>query len=194
MSEQSYRDGFQDGWFYDGIEVTDIDYNKGVADGKKSRLESENKISTVNDNHIHGTGCEQPMGIISYNKEDNILKYPIQPIITDNHGAIRFKANAIVQFLLTNGPFNLNDIAAKGFPQEDEEQFVQLIGYDIIGFEELSFVSKETRAAVRTMHIKGKTETNARIEYLENTIAAVRTGMKLIVPELFRIHPDDLEE
>lgn len=37
--------------------------------GIKVNRQREDKPDLENDNHIHGTGCEQPMGIISYNKK-----------------------------------------------------------------------------------------------------------------------------
>ena len=58
-------------------------------------------------------------------------KHPIQPIEKDEHGTYRFKPNAIVQYLLDKGPFDLNHLAMKAattpFSQEDREQFAQLI-------------------------------------------------------------------
>jgi len=122
------------------------------------------------------------------------MKRPIQPIYIDKNGTARFKKNEIVCFLLDHGPFNLNDLAAHEFPREDEEQFAQLIGYSLSGLGELSYVSDETYKTAEKMHSEGKTEAEARIEYLEETLAAVRDGMRAIVPKLFKIHPDDLEE
>ena len=42
-------------------------------------------------------------------------KHPIQPIVKDEHGTDRFKKNAIVEFLLDRGPYDLNKLAAMGF-------------------------------------------------------------------------------
>jgi len=117
-------------------------------------------------------------------------KHPIQPII-DNDGAFRFKGNKIVRHLLDNGPFDMNDLAVQDFSDEDREQFAQLIGYSLNGFSELSYASNDTYHAACKMS-EGKDEKDARIESLEATLDAVRKGMKTIVPELFRIHPDDL--
>ena len=71
-------------------------------------------------------------------------KHPVQPLVTDSEGVLRFKANAIVRYLLDNGPFNLNDLALLPFSDEDREQFAQLIGYSLSGFGDLSYVSDET--------------------------------------------------
>jgi hypothetical protein len=43
MSEELYRKGYQDGWFYDPYEQTDPDYIEGLRDGKKAREQSEIK-------------------------------------------------------------------------------------------------------------------------------------------------------
>lgn len=71
-------------------------------------------------------------------------KHPIQPLVADEHGALRFKKNAIVNYLLDNGPFDMNHLARVSFTQEDREQFAQLIGYSLVGFGTLSYVSDET--------------------------------------------------
>ena len=72
------------------------------------------------------------------------MKHPIQPLDLDEHETLRFKANAIVRFLLDAGPFDMNQLAQMTFSQEDREQFAQLIGYSLSGFGELSYVSDET--------------------------------------------------
>ncbi len=120
------------------------------------------------------------------------LKHPIQPLGDDGKGVVRFKANAIVQHLLDNGPHDMNNIAMGNFSQEDREQFAQLIGYSQSGFGELSYVSDETYSAAAFMHDKGLDEKDARIAYLEAALDKVREGIKIIAPEVFKIHPDDL--
>ncbi|MBB5462920.1 hypothetical protein HDG33_006594 [Paraburkholderia sp. Cpub6] len=66
---------------------------------------------------------------------------PMQPLIVDGHGAVRFKQNDIVRHLLDNGGIDLNTIAALDFTDVDRQQFAQLIGYSVSGYGELSFVS-----------------------------------------------------
>lgn len=68
---------------------------------------------------------------------------PIQPIIRDEHGLLRFKKNAIVRFLLDAGNYDLNSIAMMDFNDEDRCQFAQLIGYSVYGYSDLSYVSPE---------------------------------------------------
>lgn len=83
------------------------------------------------------------------NKELTIPKetspcHPTQPLIQDSKGILRFKENAIVRFLLDQGPYNLNDLGIIPFSNEDREQFAQLIGYSVSGFADLDYVSDET--------------------------------------------------
>ena len=59
--------------------------------------------------------------------------HPIQPAALDQDGVLRFKSNAIVTKLLADGPFNMNDIARWDVPDQDREQFAQLIGYSVSG-------------------------------------------------------------
>lgn len=66
-------------------------------------------------------------------------KQPNQPIIVDDCGTERFKANAIVRHLLHNGGIHLGQIAELPFSDDDRRQFHQLIGYSLCGFEELGF-------------------------------------------------------
>lgn len=66
---------------------------------------------------------------------------PLQPMILDRDGHQRFKANAIVRFLLDAGPFDMNKLALMPFSNEDREQFASLIGYSLCGFGELDYVS-----------------------------------------------------
>lgn len=70
------------------------------------------------------------------------MKHPIQPI-EEVDGIPRYKKNAIVEFLLKNGGFDMNALAVMGFSSEDREQFAQLIGYSVSGFGDLSYASPE---------------------------------------------------
>lgn len=70
------------------------------------------------------------------------IRHPIQPVVRDDKGVHRFKANNIVLFLLDAGPFDMNDLAAQSFLTEDREQFAQLIGYSVDGFADLSYASQ----------------------------------------------------
>lgn len=85
------------------------------------------------------------------------VPHPIQPLIIDSAGVVRFKANAIVRFLLNDGPNDMNRLALIEFSQEDREQFAQLIGYSLDGFSELSYVSDKTyEKAAKQLALKEK--------------------------------------
>ena len=69
------------------------------------------------------------------------LAHPMQPI-GDDEGVARFKPNAVIEWLRDSRKIDLNEIAAQGFPDEDMQQFSQLIGYSISGYGDLSFVNR----------------------------------------------------
>lgn len=124
-------------------------------------------------------------------------RHPIQPVIeaeTDGTGNVilRFKANAIVRFLLHAGPFNMNDIARKDFSREDREQFAQLIGYSLNGAAELDYMSNEVLTAADEMRGNGVSELEARNAFLREKLEIVRDGMREGAAVLFGVHPDDL--
>lgn len=123
-----------------------------------------------------------------------MAKQPMQPLEEDEHGILRFKKNAIVCFLLDNGPLDMNIIAQKQFSQEDREQFAQLIGYSLSGFGELNYVSNDTYETAKLMYEKQISEQEARITHLESLLSLVRDNFKQIIPQLFHIHSDDLKE
>ena len=75
------------------------------------------------------------------------MKNPFQPFeMTGN--VVRFRRNKIVEDLLDFAQlhgFGLNQIAMRGdYTQDDYEQFMQLIGYSLCGFHEISRVSDKT--------------------------------------------------
>lgn len=78
-------------------------------------------------------------------------KHPMQPVVLDAHGVIRFKENKIVRALLDAatkaGDLDMNAQARMGFSPEDRRQFAQLIGYSVSGYGDLSYVDPESCAA-----------------------------------------------
>lgn len=117
--------------------------------------------------------------------------HPIQPLITDENGTLRFKANSIVRHLLDAGPIDMNTLAMGDFSDEDREQFAQLIGYSLSAFGELSYVTDETYNAADGMKA-GADERDARISALSETLSEIRRGLRIATPAAFPIHPDDL--
>lgn len=124
-----------------------------------------------------------------------MAKHPIQPLALDAKEVIRFKENAMVRHLLDWAQprgMGLNEMARMEFSIEDREQFAQLIGYSLSGYGELSYVTDDSYNAARKMFDDGLTEEHARIKALEEALDTVREGLKIAVPAVFRIHPDDL--
>jgi divalent metal cation (Fe/Co/Zn/Cd) transporter len=80
--------------------------------------------------------------------ETKDLKHPMQPIGWDSSKIIRFKVNKIVELLLDTSKLDLNDIAmmnARGiFNKDDYDQLMQLIGYSVCGYSDLSSSPEET--------------------------------------------------
>ena len=81
--------------------------------------------------------------------------HPVQPLKVDPYGVVRFKKNAIVEYLLDGVArrhgIDMNELAVMPFSDEDREQFAQLIGYSLSGFSDLSYVTDKTynRAAAQ---------------------------------------------
>lgn len=124
------------------------------------------------------------------------MKNPIQPLANDAQGTLRFKKNAIVDYLLEwskKRGMGLNELAAMDFTQDDREQFWQLIGYSLSGYSELSFVSDDTYKAAAAMADEGLSEKDARIAALEHELFMVRSALREPIARLYGIHPDDLK-
>lgn len=68
-------------------------------------------------------------------------KHPQQPIVKVE-GTYRYKQNAIVRYLLEQGPFTLNTIAMLPFSVDDRRQFAKLIGYSLNGYHELNYAER----------------------------------------------------
>lgn len=69
---------------------------------------------------------------------------PMQAVITDDRGVLRFKANTLVRALLDHGKetgLGLNELAQQEHCAEDRMQLAQLIGYSLSGYGTLSYVT-----------------------------------------------------
>ena len=74
-----------------------------------------------------------------------MTKTPLQPIFLDRVGMARFKANVIIRYLVDAKLVTWDQIMAlPGVPEEDLEQFAMLMGYSLVGFGELPYVSADT--------------------------------------------------
>lgn len=122
------------------------------------------------------------------------MTHPMQPIIKDDNGSLRFKANAIVVHLLEQGGIDMNAIARLNVSDEDRAHFAQLIGYSVSGFGGLSYVSSDMSAVAGRMADTGETEQMAKITHLQGELAALRSALRDPIARLYGLHPDDLQE
>lgn len=120
------------------------------------------------------------------------MNQPMQPLVYDDKGVLRFKPNAIVQYILDNGGTDLNKIACLPFSKEDRQQFAQLIGYSLGGYSSLSYVDNESYETAEKIFNEGLSEDKARIAYLEGELKALRDALQVPMARLFEKHPDDL--
>lgn len=127
------------------------------------------------------------------------MKNPIQPLANDEHGTLRFKANAIVRHLLDTHPTcDMNRLACMDFTDDDRQQFAQLIGYSLSGYGELqSYVDDHAYATAAEMAESPElTEDKARITALEAEISELREAANALrgpVAVLLGMHPDALD-
>ena len=118
--------------------------------------------------------------------------HSIQPLEVDGSGRVVFKGNPIVRFLLDNGPFDMNAIAANpSFSREDREHFAQLIGYSFSGACELSYMSEEVLQAAEHAHAQPDSA-HARVAVLQEQLKTLRDQLRGPMAALFGVHPDDL--
>ncbi|WP_324723819.1 hypothetical protein [Lelliottia sp. JS-SCA-14] len=72
---------------------------------------------------------------------------PMQPMVIDSVGTLRFKENPLVRKLLdvaTGAGYGLNAMALEDHSPDDRMQLAQLIGYSLSGYGDLSYVSDES--------------------------------------------------
>lgn len=118
--------------------------------------------------------------------------HPIQPLVRDDLGDLRFKGNAIVQFLFEQGPFNMGDLIEMEFSQEDREQFAQLLGYSHRFTSELSYMRDEVLAAAMAEYEHPGQTPSSRETLLQDRLDALREQLRGPMAELFGVHPDAL--
>ena len=121
------------------------------------------------------------------------MRHPIQPIEKDDSGVLRFKKNAIVEYLLDSGGITMNDIAMSDFSNEDRQQLAQLIGYSLSGYGDLSYVDEYAYKVAETMADEDMDGKDARIEYLEHELLMVRESLRVPIARLYGVHTDDLK-
>ena len=82
--------------------------------------------------------------------------FPMQSIVWDGHGVIRFKKNRIIDDLLDvagKHGLDLNQIAIRAcndkYTDAEQIQLAQLIGYSVSGYGDLSYVQRNEKKALR---------------------------------------------
>lgn len=109
----------------------------------------------------------------------------MQPVYVDENEMPRFKPNALVRYLLNAGGVDLNQLAMlPNISQEDWEQFYQLIGYSINGYDELSKVSD---ASKKEAHWAAA---NAKIQHTQNNCSHPNSRMDGWEGGRFEMCPD----
>jgi hypothetical protein len=126
------------------------------------------------------------------------MNHPIQPLITDDRGVLRFKENTLVDKLLDIAQkhgYGLNQIVADPeVKQEDLAQLYQLIGYSLSGYGELNQVTDQDFNAASVMSGDPTLSAQqARIQALEVTLSELRNLMATPIATLYGIHEDDLK-
>lgn len=111
----------------------------------------------------------------------------MQPVVRADSGVARFKSNAIVHWMLAFGrmglPFDLNAILSEEFSTEDLEQLVQLLGYSLQGFEELSFVRQESvfKARAGESNLEEREQTITQLEQRLSSAERLAVGLAELV-------------
>lgn len=126
------------------------------------------------------------------------MNHPIQPLVKDGAGVLRFLANNIVQDLYdlhAKHGLDMNTIAQRDYPKEDRQQFAQLIGYSLSGYAELtSYVDNEAYfAAVEKSKGSNKSDDRMRADHLRKQLAYIKRALRKPIAALYEMHPDDLK-
>ena len=124
--------------------------------------------------------------------------HPIQPIVKDGHGTVRFKENKIVSDLLdcaSKHGLSLNDIAIRDYSNEDRQQLAQLIGYSLSGYSELRSYVDDAAYAAAVAKSKNSKKSDIEIErdHYKAKLMAIKKSLRLPMARLFEVHPDDLK-
>lgn len=86
--------------------------------------------------------------------EPTTKPHPRQPVVFDEHGIARFRANKLINMLLMTSKLDLNDLLVMDtngqFGEGDYVQLMQLIGYSVYGAADLDFMPRELLGAANT--------------------------------------------
>jgi hypothetical protein len=177
-------------------EATDIDLLRDAAHAYRSfakkhdgphqagLLANAQRLDQLIDRIARAEGAA-PTAAQAAGRSEPDTRHPVQPLVIDPHGRVRFKRNAIVDYLAEG---KLNDLARMDFPQEDWEQLAQLIGYSLDGFGTLSYVTDETweRAASHAPNATLAASCDAK-----SATSGATSAAKLAVPAGWKLVPID---
>jgi len=121
-------------------------------------------------------------------------KHPIQPLIEDSHGTIRFKENKLIRRLLEQSGISLNEIGLWDVSKDDFSQFAQLIGYSHDGYCGLEYADRIVADAAEQMCNYGMSEQDARMAALESRVKELETSIRTILYECEEAIPGVLDE
>ena len=124
--------------------------------------------------------------------------HPIQPLVKDGSGVLRFQKNQIVCDLLDEASkhgLDLNKIACREYSNEDRQQLAQLIGYSLSGYSELRPYVDDAAYALAEARANGSKKSDVELErnYYQSELKALRTALRKPMARLFEKHPDDLK-
>jgi hypothetical protein len=68
----------------------------------------------------------------------------LREVYTDTKGVVRFRGNAVVEWLFKNGRIDLNTIPCHSLPSKDVAEFWQMLGYSVSGYGDLDFIDRMT--------------------------------------------------
>jgi len=122
------------------------------------------------------------------------MKHPIQNTYTDEHGTFRFVPNKVIllmQNMLEEKGLNLNELHKRGcdLPQEDWDQFNQLIGHSVSGAP----INEDIREAAYVSHQNQISIKNAQRKNAVDMLKMLKDALRQPMSDLFGVHPDDLE-
>lgn len=131
-------------------------------------------------------------------KKQPVAMNPIQPLVVDSEGVVRYKQNAAVQAmydaLVAVGIDPFAAITKAGpISQDDFGQFTQLLGHSHSGANGQWGVTEEVYQAAKAMRESGVSELESRNRYLERRHQKMVKKLAPLCAHVFNIDIDDLE-
>jgi hypothetical protein len=133
----------------------------------------------------------------------DLPKNPMQPILKDSVGCLRFKTNEIVRAVhevAKAHKFGLNEIAMRNFTEDDQKQFAQLLGYSVSGYGDLPYVDKvsvecaDQQVALLLSEAPFISEQEMELQVLRDENRRLKAAIRNAAVEAFSIHPSDLHD